>query len=83
MNAYAERFIRSAREDCLNHMILWSWDSLNYTIGEYLEFYNHERPHQGIEQRIIDPKIGILDSGVIQSKTRLGGLLNFYYTKAA
>ena len=44
MNNYAERFVRSIKEECLNKLIFISGESLRHAVSEYVEFYNHERP---------------------------------------
>jgi putative transposase len=54
-NAVCERFIGSVRRECLDHMIVLSDRHLQRLIGEYVAFFNHARPHQGIGQRIPDP----------------------------
>ncbi|MFT5052939.1 MAG: putative transposase [Chlamydiales bacterium] len=47
-NAYAERFVRSIREECLSRMILFGEAHLRRVVDEYLLHFNHERNHQGI-----------------------------------
>jgi transposase InsO family protein len=51
-NAYAERWVRSICEECLNHLILFGLDSLRRTVGSYRAFLNERRPHQGIGNRV-------------------------------
>lgn len=48
LNAYAERFVRSNKYECLNKMIFFSEKQLRYVVDQYIEHYNVERPHQGI-----------------------------------
>jgi putative transposase len=55
LNAYAERFVRSIKEECLNHLILSSEEQLRHVLSECLKYYHHERIHQGIN-RIIEPR---------------------------
>ena len=62
LNAFAERFVRSIKEECLDQMILFSEKSLRYVISEYVEHYHRERNHQGLESRIIRPQFR--DGGV-------------------
>ncbi len=51
---------------------------------EYAEHYNHERNHQGIENRlIVVPEGGLPESGAIRKRERLGGMLQYYYPEAA
>ena len=83
-NAIAERFIRSIREECLNKMIFFGLNSLRRAVSEYVEHYHEERNHQGLGNRLIAPKIVQGSTrGEVYRKERLGGLLKFYYRKAA
>jgi hypothetical protein len=81
LNAYAERFVRSVKEECLNHLILSSEEQLRYVLSEYLAYYHTGRVHQGIG-KIIDPKHEG-NTGAIICIERLGGLLKSYHRKAA
>ena len=47
LNAYAERFVRTIKENCLNQMILFGEDALRKAVHEFLAHYHHERNHQG------------------------------------
>jgi len=57
--------------------------SLRYVIKQYVEFYNHERNHQSLDNELIDPQVCLPTSGKIKCKKRLGGLLRFYRRKAS
>jgi len=81
LNAHAERFVRSVKEECLDHLILSSEDQLRYVLSEYLKYYHHERIHQGLN-RIIEPEHEG-NQGEIICIERLGGLPNSYHRKAA
>ncbi len=84
LNAYAERFVRSIKESCLNRMIFFGEDSLRRAINEFVEFYHHERNHQGLGNRILDPQEQICNSdGSVECRERLGGLLRYYHRQAA
>ena len=83
LNAYAERFVRSIKEECLNRMILIGQASLRRAVGEYTDHYHEERNHQGLENRLIHPRVAIAKSGAVHRHARLGGILNFYYRQAA
>jgi transposase len=80
-NGYAERFVRSINEECLDRVIPFGDGHLRRTIAQYVEHYHRER-NQGIENRLIAgaPATGIL--GRIRRRPRLGGFLN-YYERAA
>ena len=77
MNAFAERFIRSARNDCLDHIIFFSDDQLWRVLTEYIDHYNTERPHQGIGNVTIGPW-DVRGDGAIVCDERLGGLLKSF-----
>ena len=84
LNAFAERWVRSVKDECLNQLILFSERSLRYVLREYLAYHEHERNHQGLDNVIPFPD-GRSESGdgrIIKS-ARLGGLLNFYHRVAA
>ena len=51
-NAYCERFIGSLKRECLDHMLVLQRNQLHRLVTEFVDYYNHSRPHQGIEQRI-------------------------------
>ena len=55
LNAYAERFVRSIKEECLNRMIFFGERSLWKATREYAAHYHGERNHQGIDNRLIEP----------------------------
>ena len=84
LNAYAERFVRTIKESCLDRMIIFGEASLRRAIKEFLVYYHHERNHQGLGNRLIDPtcKVGSLD-GNVACRERLGGVLRYYFRKAA
>ena len=73
-NAYAERFVRSIKYECLNRIIPLGEKHLQLAINQYLKHYNTERNHQGIGNQLIRPEILSRD-GDIFSKKRLGGML--------
>jgi putative transposase len=77
MNHLAERFIGSARRECLDHVVFLSENHLRRVFQEYLEHYNTERPHQGIGNVTIGPW-STSTSGEIVCDERLGGLLKSF-----
>ena len=81
-NAYAERFVRSIKEECLDRVIPFGERHLRRTIAEYVEHYHRERNHQGIENVLIAGAPATSTVGRIRRRPRLGGLLN-YYDRAA
>jgi putative transposase len=80
LNAYAERFVRTIKESCLERMILFGEASLRKSIHEFVVHYHHERNHQGLGNRLImEEGASAGSSGAIQRRQRLGGMLNYYY----
>jgi transposase InsO family protein len=82
LNAYAERFIRSAREECLAKIIPLSETHLREVLREYVRHYHSERNHQGLANILIDPS-NSQGTGRIVRNRRIGGMLNYYYREAA
>jgi transposase InsO family protein len=84
LNAYAERFVRTIKESCLDRMILIGEGSLRHAVREFMEHYHHERNHQGLSNRLILPLAAqTKGDGRIASRERLGGLLKYYHRSAA
>jgi putative transposase len=81
-NAFAERFVRSIKDECLSRVIPFGEGHLRRTMAEYVEHYHRERNHQGIGNTLIDGAPASSIVGRIRRRRRLGGLLN-YYERAA
>jgi transposase InsO family protein len=81
LNAYAERWVRSIKTECLNHLILIGKRSLEKALSQYTEHYNRERTHQGIRNQIPGENLNSTASKStnICHHERLGGLLSYYY----
>jgi Integrase core domain len=77
LNAYAEMFVRTIKDECLNRMIFLGARSIRYAIGEFVEHYHVERNHQGLENRIPRPV-----SFVYESNARVR-MLQYYHRAAA
>ena len=84
LNAYAERFVRSIKEECLGQMIILGERRLRFVIDEYVEHYHRERPHQGIGNVLIQPsQVPPEMDDPVARRDRLGGLLRSYQRIAA
>ena len=83
LNAFAERFVRTIKEECLDRMILMGEGSLRRAVGQFCEHYHRERNHQGLQNKIIEPEFGKPDEGEVNCRQRLGGLLRYYHREAA
>ena len=84
LNAFAERFVLSMKSECLNRMILFSEAQLRRAVTEYVLHYHQERPHQGLDNRLITT-LGVPTNsdGDVRCRKRLGGLLSYYHREAA
>jgi putative transposase len=70
----------------LDHFLVFGEKHFDYLIREYVEHYHTERPHQGLENRVVsgEPPPETLQSfGEVVCRTRLVGLLKHYYRRAA
>jgi len=84
LNAYAERFVRSIKEECLGRMVLLGEGHLRRAVHEYVAHYHLERNHQGLANALIDPPAEPTSvHGPVVRRQRLGGLLNSYHREAA
>lgn len=84
LNAFAERFVRSVKEECLDRMIFFGRSSLQRALTEYMAHYHNERNHQGVGNRLLQSAAGTSgSSGPIRRRERLGGMLSFYHRAAA
>jgi putative transposase len=80
LNAFAERWVRSVKSECLSKFILSCETLLRRVVIEYLEHYHYERNHQGRNNLLLferfDPTATTSTSSKVGRKERLGGLLN-------
>jgi putative transposase len=82
-NAFCERWIRSAREECLDKLLIINEAHLRRVMREYIEFFNTTRPHQGLAQQIPIPKTSVQGRGPVRCRNVLGGIIHDYYRDAA
>jgi transposase InsO family protein len=81
LNAFAERWVRSVKEECLSKLILVGEGSLRRALHEYIAHFHGERNHQGKGNILLFPdRIGAGGSaaGRVECRKRLGGLLRYY-----
>jgi transposase InsO family protein len=85
LNSYAERWVRSVKDECLSKLILFGEASLRRSLASYLDHYHGERNHQGKGNVILFPPLGKsgTSEGPIRCRERLGGLLRYYHREAA
>jgi len=98
-NAHAERFVRSVRSECLDHLVILGERHLERVLRTYARHYNRHRPHQGLGQQVPAPpqpsrppaaSIAALQMRSppraicqIRRRDRLGGLIHEYELVAA
>ena len=80
LNAYAERWVRSVKDEALSRMILFGERSLRHGLQEYVDHYHHERNHQGKYNVLLFPTSSqdTVRAGPLQCREPLGGLLKYY-----
>ena len=77
MNALAERFIGSVRQEAMDYYLLISEKQIIKILQEYIEYYNSKRPHQGLDQRV-PKRYNPLLHGKVFKFPILGGLCHHY-----
>jgi putative transposase len=84
-NAYAERFVRTVRTECLDWLLIIGRRHLETVLRIYTAHYNHERPHRGLA--LLSPEgthaARPPSGGEIKRRDRLGGLIHEYHRAAA
>ena len=78
--------VRSIRAECLDHLLILNQRHLTFVLTQYLAYYNHRRPHQGLGQRppvpVADPPSAPAAPAQVQCRSVLGGLLRDYAVAA-
>jgi len=84
LNAYAERWVRSVKEECLSKLILFGERSLKRALHHYEIHYHQERNHQGKGNALLFPSPMMSGKKAkLRCHERLGGLLKYYEREAA
>jgi len=83
-NATCERFLGSARRECLDHLVVFGERHLARVLREYVAYFNRARPHQGLGQALPEPSAEDTGSrsGPIRAVPVLGGLHHTYHRAA-
>jgi putative transposase len=81
LNAFAERWVRSVKQECLSKLILCGEGTLSRTLAEFSAHYHNERNHQGKDNKLLFPAAGDIPKKPgqpVECRHRLGGLLKYY-----
>jgi len=83
-NALGERWVRTARRECLDHLLILGRRHLEGALREFVMHYNASRPHRGLELAVPEPSTAEASTGgTVHRRDRLGGLIHEYYREAA
>jgi putative transposase len=86
-NAFAERWIRTARTECLDWLLIFSRRHLERVLKIYIRHYNRQRPHRALNLRAPEQeefeRTPLSVGATVRRRDRLGGLLHEYYEDAA
>jgi putative transposase len=84
-NAFAERWVRTARRECLDHLLILGRRHLEGLLREFAGHYNAERPHRGLRlaRPSPSPSSSSIRSGPIHRRDLLGGMIHEYHREAA
>ncbi len=86
LNAFAERWVLSIKSECILGLIFFGEKSLQLTLREYTAHYHQERNHQGKDNHLLIPSQdfdSVKKEDKIACRSRLGGVLKYYYQRAA
>jgi putative transposase len=83
VNAYAERWVRSARGECLDHLLVVNEAHLRHVLAGYVTHFNRARPHQGLNQQTPVPYARYDARGPVKRRDVLGGLIHEYDREVA
>ncbi|MGK0172339.1 MAG: putative transposase [Gammaproteobacteria bacterium] len=84
LNAFAERFVRSIKSECLAHILPLGERHLRTAVKEYTEHYRFDRSQQGLNNQLIEQARGEPNQVLaVGCGERLGGILKYYYRCAA
>jgi putative transposase len=88
-NAYAERWVRTVRSECLDWTLIWNQRQLHRVLTEYLRHYNAVRPHRGLDLQPPRParRLMLMEPEAAESSVQrvdvLGGLIHKYEFRRA
>jgi transposase InsO family protein len=81
-NAFAERFVRTVRRECLDHVLIYGPLHLEHVLGAYVVHYVDERPHRGLGMGVPAgdgaPEVNGTTNAPVERRDVLGGLIHEY-----
>ena len=77
-NAFAERWVRTVLEDCLDQLLIFSRGQLESVLCQYVRHYNRARPHRVLHVAVPAPCAGPGHGGTVRRKDLLGGIVHEY-----
>ncbi len=83
LNAHAERWVRSVKDECLSKLILFGEPALRTALRAYVAHFHDERNHQGKDNLLLFPREEVRKTGPVRCRERIGGLLKFYHRAVA
>jgi len=83
LNAHAERWVRTVREECLDRVIVLNDSHLRWVLREFIRYYNSRRPHRSLNLRPPEGPVSSSEEGAVLCRRVLGGLINDYHRQAA
>ncbi len=87
LNSVSERFVLSMKSEWLSKLVRLGESHLRRALSEYVAHHHGERNHQGVGHRLLitpdQPMRSANSNAPVERRERLGGLLNFYYRRAA
>jgi transposase InsO family protein len=83
LNAFAERFVESAKSECLERIVPLGEGHLRAAVRAFVQHCHEERPHQGLGNELIAPRTTSIGTDPVTCRARLGGVLKFYDREAA
>lgn len=78
-NAYSERWVRTVREEFLDHILIINEAHLCRALKEFIDYYNRRRPHQALNQQSPIPRVEPATTGKVERRQILGGIINDYF----
>ncbi len=78
-NGCMERWVRTVRQECLDHILIINEAHLRRVLNAFLDYYNARRPHQSLAQQSPIPRAAPVTTGKINRHKVLGGIINDYF----